>query len=36
MAELLDHDLPAHLVARAEAWPWSNVRAHLAGRDDAS
>jgi putative transposase len=25
----------AGLVARAEDWPWSSVRAHLAGRDDA-
>jgi hypothetical protein len=24
----------AGLVARAEDWPWSSVRAHLAGRDD--
>src|SRR5207248_7799549 len=24
----------AMLVARAEEWPWSSVRAHLAGRDD--
>jgi putative transposase len=24
----------ARLVARAEEWPWSSVRAHLAGRDD--
>ena len=24
----------ARLVARAEDWPWSSVRAHLAGRDD--
>jgi putative transposase len=24
----------ARLVARAEAWPWSSVRAHLAGADD--
>lgn len=25
----------AGLVARAEDWPWSSARAHLAGRDDA-
>lgn len=25
----------AGLVARAEDWPWSSVRAHLHGRDDA-
>lgn len=25
----------ARLVARAEDWPWSSVRAHLAGQDDA-
>jgi putative transposase len=25
----------ARLVARAEEWPWSSVRAHLAGEDDA-
>jgi len=25
----------ARLVARPEAWPWSSVRAHLAGADDA-
>jgi putative transposase len=25
----------ARLVARAEDWPWSSVRAHLAGADDA-
>jgi putative transposase len=25
----------AGLVARAEDWPWSSVRAHLGGRDDA-
>ena len=25
----------ARLVARTEDWPWSSVRAHLAGRDDA-
>jgi putative transposase len=25
----------ARLVARAERWPWSSVRAHLAGADDA-
>ena len=25
----------ARLVARAEQWPWSSVRAHLAGADDA-
>jgi putative transposase len=25
----------ARLVARAEEWPWSSVRAHLAGKDDA-
>jgi putative transposase len=24
----------ARLVSHAEAWPWSSVRAHLAGRDD--
>jgi len=24
----------ARLVARAEDWPWSSVRAHLAGRGD--
>ena len=24
----------AGLVARAEDWPWSSVRAHLAGKDD--
>jgi putative transposase len=24
----------ARLVARAQDWPWSSVRAHLAGRDD--
>ncbi len=24
----------AGLVARADAWPWSSARAHLAGRDD--
>ena len=24
----------ARLAARAEAWPWSSARAHLAGRDD--
>lgn len=24
----------AGLVAKAEDWPWSSVRAHLAGRDD--
>ena len=24
----------ARLVAKAEDWPWSSVRAHLAGRDD--
>ncbi|MBI3675613.1 MAG: transposase [Proteobacteria bacterium] len=24
----------ARLVARAEDWPWSSVRAHLAGKDD--
>ncbi len=24
----------AGLVARAEDWPWSSARAHLAGRDD--
>ncbi|HWF01697.1 MAG TPA: hypothetical protein VG248_17975 [Caulobacteraceae bacterium] len=24
----------ARLVARAQAWPWSSTRAHLAGRDD--
>jgi putative transposase len=23
------------LVRRAEEWPWSSVRAHLAGRDDS-
>ena len=26
--------LRARLVSRAEAWPWSSVRAHLAGKDD--
>jgi putative transposase len=25
----------ARLAASPEAWPWSSVRAHLAGRDDA-
>jgi putative transposase len=25
----------ARLAARAEDWPWSSARAHLAGRDDA-
>ena len=25
----------ARLAERAEAWPWSSARAHLAGRDDA-
>ena len=25
----------AGLAASPEAWPWSSVRAHLAGRDDA-
>jgi putative transposase len=25
----------ACLVARAEYWPWSSARAHLAGRDEA-
>jgi putative transposase len=25
----------ARLVSRAEDWPWSSVRAHLAGQDDA-
>jgi putative transposase len=25
----------ARLVSRAEDWPWSSVRAHLAGRNDA-
>lgn len=25
----------ARLVSRAEDWPWSSVRAHLAGKDDA-
>ena len=25
----------AGLAASAEAWPWSSVRAHLQGRDDA-
>jgi putative transposase len=25
----------ARLAARAEDWPWSSVRAHLAGVDDA-
>ncbi len=25
----------AQLVGRAQDWPWSSVRAHLAGRDDA-
>ncbi len=24
----------ARLVARGEDWPWSSVRAHLAGKDD--
>jgi putative transposase len=24
----------ARLVERAEDWPWSSARAHLAGRDD--
>jgi len=24
----------ARLVARAQDWAWSSVRAHLAGRDD--
>ena len=24
----------ARLVARAEEWPWSSARAHLAGKDD--
>jgi putative transposase len=24
----------ARLVSRAEDWPWSSVRAHVAGRDD--
>ena len=24
----------ARLVGRAEDWPWSSVRAHLAGRND--
>ena len=24
----------AGLVVRADAWPWSSARAHLAGRDD--
>jgi putative transposase len=24
----------ARLAARAEDWPWSNVRAHLEGKDD--
>jgi putative transposase len=24
----------ARLVARAEDWPWSSVRSHLAGEDD--
>lgn len=24
----------AGLVARVEDWPWSSVRAHLAGEDD--
>jgi putative transposase len=24
----------ARLVSRAEQWPWSSVRAHLAGQDD--
>ena len=24
----------ARLVARAQDWPWSSVRAHLAGEDD--
>ncbi len=26
--------LRARLVERAQDWPWSSVRAHLAGRDD--
>jgi putative transposase len=25
----------AKLVGRAEDWPWSSVRAHIAGEDDA-
>ena len=25
----------ARLVSRAEEWPWSSVRAHLAGEDDS-
>jgi len=25
---------PARLAARAQDWPWSSARAHLAGRDD--
>jgi len=25
---------PARLVERAQDWPWSSVRAHLAGKDD--
>lgn len=24
----------AHLVSRAELWPWSSARAHLDGKDD--
>src|SRR5437588_2063372 len=24
----------ARLVAKAEDWPWSSVRAHLSGKDD--
>jgi putative transposase len=29
------HPVRAGLCAAPEAWPWSSVRAHLAGRDDA-
>jgi putative transposase len=25
----------ARLVSRTEEWPWSSVRAHLAGEDDS-
>ena len=28
------YSVRAGLVERAEDWPWSSVRAHLAGRDD--
>ena len=27
--------VPSRLVGRAWDWPWSNVRAHMAGVDDA-